>query len=179
MILVTGANGNVGSEVVAQLLELGEKVRVLVRDPAKASKLGARVEVVQGDLSKPATLGAAFEGADKVFLLATGPSLPELDGNAVDAAKAARVKHIVKLRAVLRADMEPSVAIGRWHRAGEKKIEASAMAWTFLRPTGFTTNAIRWLPTIKAQGVVYAPLGLTARSRRSIRATSQPWPSLR
>jgi len=72
MILVTGANGTVGSEVVKQLLEAGQKVRVLVRDPAKAAKFGASVEVAEGDLSKPATLAAAFKGADKVFLSRPG-----------------------------------------------------------------------------------------------------------
>lgn len=72
MILVTGATGTVGSELVKQLLEARQKVRVLVRDPAKASKFGSEVEVLKGDLSKPETLGGAFAGVDKAFVLSAG-----------------------------------------------------------------------------------------------------------
>jgi uncharacterized protein YbjT (DUF2867 family) len=56
LILVTGATGTVGSEVVTQLVEQGERVRVLTRDPRKASKFGSSIEVVEGDLEKPDTL---------------------------------------------------------------------------------------------------------------------------
>ena len=154
MILVTGATGTVGSQVVEQLLAAGERVRVLARDPAKAAKFGAAVEVAQGDLSKSETLPAAFEGIEKVFLLATGPELANLEAHAITAAKRASVKHVVKLSA-LGADIEPGIQLGRWHRESEKNLEESGLTWTILRPGNFHTNALGWARSIQAQGVVY------------------------
>jgi uncharacterized protein YbjT (DUF2867 family) len=66
MILVTGATGTVGREVVAQLLTAGQKVRTMTRDPSK-SKLNGGVEVVQGDFNAPDTLASAVKGAERVF----------------------------------------------------------------------------------------------------------------
>ena len=154
MILVTGATGTIGREVVAQLLAAGERVRVLARDPAKAAKLGAGVEIAQGDLAKPETLTAAFEGIEKVFLLATGPELANLEAHAITAAKRASVKHIVKLSAQ-GADIEPGIQLGRWHRESEKNLEESGLTWTILRPGYFSSNTLMWAPSIKAQGLVY------------------------
>lgn len=158
MILVTGATGTVGSEVVKQLLEAGQKVRVLVRDPAKAAKFGGKVEVVQGDLDKPETLGPAFAGVDKAFVLAMGLDLPKLEGNAFDAAKKAGVKHIVKLSA-LGASIEPGIEISRWHHACEEKLKATGIAWTMLRPGNFASNALSWAGSIKGQSSVFQPSG--------------------
>jgi uncharacterized protein YbjT (DUF2867 family) len=154
MILVTGATGTIGSEVVTQLLAAGERVRVLARDPAKAAKLGAGVEIAQGDLSKPETLTAAFEGIEKVFLLATGPDLANLEAHAITAAKRSSVKHIVKLSAQ-GADIEPGLQLGRWHRESEKNLVESGLTWTILRPGNFASNTLGWAPSIKSQGLVY------------------------
>jgi (4-alkanoyl-5-oxo-2,5-dihydrofuran-3-yl)methyl phosphate reductase len=154
MILVTGATGTIGSEVVEQLLTAGERVRVLARDPAKATKLGAGVEIAQGDLSKPETLTAAFEGIDKVFLLAAGPDLANLEAHAITAAKRSSVKHIVKLSA-MGADIEPGIKLGSWHRESEKNLIESGLTWTILRPGNFASNALSWAPSIKSQGLVY------------------------
>jgi uncharacterized protein YbjT (DUF2867 family) len=159
MILVTGATGTVGSEVVKQLLEAGAPVRVIARDPAKAAaKLGSAVDVVRGDLGAPETLGAAFAGVSKAFVLSTGPDGPRLEGNAFDAAKKAGVAHVVDL-SVFGAASERGTTIDRWHRESEKKLEASGLAWTFLRPGAFASNALMWIPSIKAQGAVFSPAG--------------------
>src|SRR5689334_10241200 len=154
MILVTGATGTVGCEVVKQLVLAGEKVRVLARDPAKAAKLGDGIEIAQGDLARPETLGAAFVGVDRALVLATGPQLAELEGNAFDAARKAGVRHIVKLSADA-IGFEPEIAIGRWHRESEEKLKASGIAWTMLWPGNFASNALRWAGPIKAQGAVF------------------------
>ena len=90
LILVTGATGTVGSEVVKQLAETGQRVRALVRDPRKAERFPKAVEVVQGDLEKPETLAPATAGVDKAFVvLPAGPMLPALEGNAFEAARGA------------------------------------------------------------------------------------------
>ena len=68
-ILVTGATGNVGREVVSQLLDTGAAVRALVREPDSAN-LPDEVEVVRGDLSEPDTLDARLEGVKSVYLSA-------------------------------------------------------------------------------------------------------------
>src|SRR5882672_7837038 len=87
LILVTGATGTVGSQVVKQLAATGQRVRALVRDPKKAERFPKAVEVVHGDLEKPATLAPAFAGVDKAFVLSAGPMLPAMEGNAFVAAK--------------------------------------------------------------------------------------------
>ncbi len=69
MILVTGATGTVGGEVVDALVEQKEPVRALARTP-QSSGLPDGVEVVEGDLDRPETLAAALHGARGVFLLA-------------------------------------------------------------------------------------------------------------
>lgn len=72
-ILVTGATGRVGRQVVSQLLKRKASVRVLVRDPSKAN-LPADVEVVQGDMLDIDALRAAFDGITTLFLSSTCPS---------------------------------------------------------------------------------------------------------
>jgi uncharacterized protein YbjT (DUF2867 family) len=166
MILVTGATGTVGSEVVKQLLDSGETVRVLARNPQKAAQQLAdpgrpgrpgRLEIAQGDLSDPGTLGPALAGVRKAFVLAVGlDDLAELEGNVFAAARAAGVEHVVKL-STSAIDLLPDGAISRWHRRSEDRLQASGLPYTVVRPGNFASNSLRWAPTIKAQGVVYAP----------------------
>jgi len=158
LILVTGATGTVGTELVRQLVEAGETPRVLVRDPAKLGAIKAKVDVAVGDLGRPETLTPALCGVTKVFLLAFGANLPKYDANLIDAAKAAKVEHIVKL-SVLTIDEEPPSAVTAWHLPGEEKLRTSGMAWTFLRPDVFMSNTLSWAPTIKEQGLFYHPTG--------------------
>src|SRR5262249_48642778 len=152
MIVVIGATGNVGSEVVRQLAEKGEKVRALVRSPEKAEKLKRpNVELFKGDLHSAESLRAALQGADHLFLLATGfDGMEKGEPKAIDEAKKAGVKHVVYL-SVIGADMEPGGSIGRAHRASEKLLEASGLTWTFIRPSGFMSNQLNNAGSIKAQ----------------------------
>lgn len=162
MILVTGATGTVGSEVLAQLLAVGAEVRVLARDPARARAVAGAAEIVRADLARPDTLGAAFAGVERAFLLSSGPDLATLDGNAIEAAARAGVKHVVLLSAA-GAELDPGSQIGRWHRVGEQKLLASGMAWTLLRPGMFASNALGWAETIKEHGMVFAPVHFERR----------------
>ena len=69
MILVTGATGTVGSELVRQLVDDHQPVRVLVRDERKMAYLAGAVEVIVGDLDQPDTVAAAMQGVSGVFLV--------------------------------------------------------------------------------------------------------------
>ncbi|HEY9821177.1 MAG TPA: NmrA family NAD(P)-binding protein [Candidatus Sericytochromatia bacterium] len=140
-ILVMGATGNVGSQVVKQLADAGANVRAAVRSPRKAESLKSeKVSLTEFDTDKPETVEAAFQGVDKVFLLTPlVPNMVELSANLVEAAKKAGVKHIIKSSG-MGAEVEPGITLTRWHREAEKAIEASGIAFTFVRPNGFMQN---------------------------------------
>lgn len=157
MILVTGATGNIGRELVRELDTKSTKLRILVRDPARAATLPERAERVVGDLDEPATLTPAFDGVDKLFLLTPGIGTAHT-AHAVSAAKAAGVSHIVHLSSI-NVIGDPMPAMGRWHHQREEIVRASGIPVTILRPGGFTTNALEWVPTIHAEGYVLDPVG--------------------
>lgn len=158
LILVTGATGTVGTETVKQLTEAGHRVRALVRDRAKAGKLDPRAEIVLGDLADPSSLLQAFAGVDKVFAISNGMNLHMLEGNAVDAAKSAGVRHVVKLsgRGVDWAEMADTT-LAEWHGEAERRLRASGLAWTILRPGFFASNVLVF--GVMQQGGFYLPVG--------------------
>ena len=139
MILVTGATGTVGSELVQQLLEKKQEVRVFTRDASKIAHLGNRVSCAEGDLSKPETLEAAMQDVERIFLVTAST---QQDSNVIEAAKRAGVRHIVKL-STIEAGHEPMIGHGKFHREREDLIRASGLAWTFLR--GGCRAAARWV----------------------------------
>ncbi|MFF5138522.1 NAD(P)H-binding protein [Streptomyces sp. NPDC013157] len=148
MILVTGATGTIGSDVVRQLAEHGAKVRALTRDPAKA-RVPAGVEVVRGDYTDPASLEAASAGATAAFLLRPpGPDEGQ-DAALVAAARAAGVQRVVKLSAIATGDAGSGPS-SQWHVAGERAVRDSGLAWTVLRPSSFASNTLTWLEALRA-----------------------------
>jgi len=156
MILVTGATGSIGRELISELDAKGAEFRILVRDPASAAALPEGALRFTGDLSDPATLTPAFDGADKLFLLTPDIGIDHA-AYAVAAARAVGMRHIVHLSSI-RVLSDPLPAIGRWHHQREEIIRASGIPATFLRPDGFMTFAYNWLPTIRAGGYVIDPL---------------------
>ncbi len=155
MILITGATGHVGKELVLQLLEAGQPIRVLTRDLGKVAELDPRVERVQGDLNEPESLLPAVRGVDGIFLVTLQT---RQDRNVLQAAKRAGVRHIVKL-STLEAS-EHRLKVGQWHFEREELIRASGLEWTILRPGMFMSNSIDWwAESIKRQSAVYFPGG--------------------
>jgi uncharacterized protein YbjT (DUF2867 family) len=161
-ILVTGATGTVGSEVVKQLSAKGADVRACCHTLSKADKIkGPGVEIVEFDYTKPETVGAAFKGVEKLFLLTTPlvGNMVETTALLVEEAKKAGVKHIVEL-SVLGADTESKVLPMKWHRQAEMTVEESGIPYTFVRPSGFMQNFSNFnAQTIKAQNAIYTATG--------------------
>jgi uncharacterized protein YbjT (DUF2867 family) len=174
MILVTGATGNIGSEVVKQLIAKGKKVRVVSRDAAKISDLPESVEKIVGEISDTATLRKAVSGVDEIFLF---PLIQERDHKSMkallDEGKKAGVSKVVMLSSMGARASE--TAIGKLHREKEELVEDSGIDWTLVRPGAFMTNTLQWLATIKAQGTVFNPTGsgkIAPISPRDIAAVS-------
>jgi uncharacterized protein YbjT (DUF2867 family) len=142
-VLVVGATGNVGRQVVSQLATKGEPVRAMSRNP-NAAGLPAQVEVMRGDLSIPETLDRCLVGVDTVFLVWTAP--PSAVAPALDRI----TKHAQRL-VLLSAPLKPPHPLFRQpnpHRVMleqiERLIETSGVEWTFLRPGMFAANALGW-----------------------------------
>ncbi|NTX49798.1 NAD(P)H-binding protein [Myxococcus sp. CA039A] len=156
--LVTGATGNIGSGVTRCLLARGERPCVFVRDAKKARALfGDRVEVRVGDLSgSRASLSAALAGIDAVFLLNSGPKLGVWDRAFALAARAAGVKHLVKLSTL---DVSTGVGTGPWHARGETAVRESGLSFTFIRSAAFMSNALGWADSIASEGVLRSSTG--------------------
>lgn len=160
MIFVTNATGNVGSELVAQLIAAGAQVRVLARDSAKVrSRFADNVEVAAGNLDQPQSLVTAMKGCEKLFLLSPGPAIAQQDANVLSAAKQAGVRHVVKLSS-MGADWEPATRLAGAHRPGEINVQSIGSAWTILRPSAFMSNALAWRDSVRKSGKIARPTGL-------------------
>lgn len=161
-ILVTGAAGTIGSEVVRQLSAKGQiGIRAAARSATNPIFKDLKsVEIVELDYNKPETLATAFKDVNKLFLLTPFQSdMLDLTSNLVNAAKKSGVKHIIK-QSVMGADAELGITPGRLHRQAEKIIEKSGIPFSFLRPNFFMQNfANFYSPMIKSQGALYAPAG--------------------
>jgi uncharacterized protein YbjT (DUF2867 family) len=162
-ILVTGASGNIGSEVVNLLLAVAPAVSIKAavhsRQNVKKVKDGDRVKVIPIDYNESDTLRQALKDVDKLFLLTPDvPNAVHLASNAVTEAKKAGIRHIVK-QSVMGADLEADVGTMRLHRQVEEIIEQSEIPFTFLRPNEFMQNFINFhSPSIKGNNAFYIPL---------------------
>jgi uncharacterized protein YbjT (DUF2867 family) len=161
-ILVTGATGTVGSEVVKQLSSDASSydVKAGVHSIENANKVQQydRVKAVQIDYDKIKELGSAFKDVDKLFLLThPSPKTVEHESNLVAEAKKSGIKHIVK-QSIMGADLGADVEAMRLHRQAEKLIEESGIPYTFLRPNEFMQGFINFQgATIKSNNAFYIP----------------------
>src|SRR5919108_1687235 len=159
MLLITGATGTNGREIVKQLSDKGVKIRAMIRKRGDAKLPDtSNVEFVIGDFDDVASLNAALADVERAFLLS--PSSAEQvtrEGNFIRAAKRAGVRHIVKFSILGAAPDSPSRLIRR-HGEAEKILEDSAIAFTMLRPNYFMQNLLWYVDYIKSQGVFYSAL---------------------
>ena len=142
-ILVTGATGNIGREVVTQLRGIGCHIRALSRSPQSVN-LPQDIEVVRGDLAMPDTLDECLKDVDAVFLVWVAPlaaaatTLPRITS---------RVEHVVLLTSPHRTPhpffQQPN-SLRSVHAGVEELIATSGVQWTFLRPGVFALNCLGW-----------------------------------
>ncbi len=140
MILITGATGNVGTALMEALAGRRD-VRALTRNEKAAARLrAAGAEAVVGSFDD---IAGALDGVDRMFLLspAGAEQMAAEQIRAVDAARAAGVRHVVKLSSI-GADEPTDARLIAAHREVERRIEASGMAWTHLRPHWFMQNEL-------------------------------------
>ncbi|MBP2471469.1 uncharacterized protein YbjT (DUF2867 family) [Crossiella equi] len=166
MILVTGASGTVGGEVLRQLLAAGAPVRALTRDPARAG-LPEAAEVVRGDLTDPASLAGVFDGVDRVFL-APAFAAARAAEEVLALATTAGVRHVVVLSSGAVEEDEPGYGEPGYHHADEVVVEravaAAGVTWTYVRAGEFMANTLEWAEAIRTTGVVRSPFGKVASS---------------
>jgi uncharacterized protein YbjT (DUF2867 family) len=157
MILITGASGNVGKEVLKQIAQTGVRVRAGFQSASKAAAAPSGVEIVTADYNQPETLRAALKGVDRVFLV--GPptaQLPALERKAIDVIKQSEVRQVVKLSAMGGRE----AIFPRQHAQSEDYIQASGVPYTFLRPNGFMQNMVIYnSATINTQNAFYGTEG--------------------
>ena len=145
-VLVTGANGTTGSEVVRALLKAGIPTRVLVRDRAKAAGLPAGIDIVVGELSDHAALDAACRGARSVYMASFDhPDQLALQKNLIDACRAAGVDMIVRLSGSSAGPDSPSRAM-QLHHVGDTQLATSGLGYCILKPSWFHQNFLTYCP---------------------------------
>ncbi|MFI5719884.1 NmrA family NAD(P)-binding protein [Nocardia sp. NPDC051750] len=146
-ILVTGATGNTGRHVVAELLSKGEAVRALSRDPRRAAEiLPAGAKLVAGTHTEPGSLGAALDGVTGLHITVTA-GVAETGPELVRRAVAAGVERI-------------TILWGGYVGPAETAVAESGVAWTRLEPQEFMSNALTWRESIRTEAVVREPFDL-------------------
>ncbi|MCA3710192.1 MAG: NmrA family NAD(P)-binding protein [Phenylobacterium sp.] len=155
-ILVTGAAGNIGAEIVKRLQARKADFAVMTHASGGAP---AGAGETQGDFLDPASLRRAFEGVDTLFLLfPLVTEMPRMAANAVAAAKAAGVRHIVRSSGA-GADAASPAAIAKVHGEIDALIRNSGIPFTLLLPTSFMQNLVNFYGAAIRDGALYAPRG--------------------
>jgi uncharacterized protein YbjT (DUF2867 family) len=168
-ILVFGATGQVGSEVVHSLVDLEVKPRVFARDVGKARALfGDAVAIAPGDFDDADAIERALEDVNGVFLSSPlDPRQVEWQGRIVELATAAN-PIIVKLSG-LATNLDSFVDSGRWHAQTETQIRGSGLSHVFLHPMFFMQNLARTVPEALDSGVLATGTGAAAIAMVDVR----------
>lgn len=170
-IFLTGATGNVGTELVKQLAAIGVPFKALVRNDAGSTLLNQlpQATLITGDLADEALLVRAMEGVDKAFLLTNSSEQAEqLQLNFVQAAHRAGVRQLVKLSQFAASEQSP-VRFLRYHARVEHRIKELGFDYTILRPNLFMQGVIAFRDYIAGEGKFYAAAGNAAISAVDVR----------
>jgi uncharacterized protein YbjT (DUF2867 family) len=165
VILVTGATGLTGGEIVRRLSARGVPVRALVRNAttnnaAKAADLARlpEVEIAEGDMADPDELAVALRGADRAMLVSNSDAtMRELQCAFIDAAARAGTAHVVKLSGII-PDVDSPFRFARMHGEIEVHLAASGVPFTNLRAGEFMHAYFRQVPNIVERGVLALPM---------------------
>jgi uncharacterized protein YbjT (DUF2867 family) len=168
-VLVTGATGNVGSAVVAELLKRGTDVRALIRKPEDAHKLPARVEVAVGDLLDPVAVEEAMKGVDKLFLL-NAVTADELTQALIifGLARKLKLKHLTYL-SVFKVEQFRDVPHFASKLAVESALREFGVPHTILRPGYYIQNDATLKDALTGPGIYPIPLGTAGIAAVDIR----------
>lgn len=160
MILVTGATGSNGSELIRQLAPRGVRIRAMARKaPTTPNALPHNVEFVSADFNDEGSLKKALDGVERAFLATNSTHRVESQQLCfVQAAAASGVRHVVYL-SQLHARPDSPVRFLRYHAVVEAALAYSGMAYTNLRPNLFMQGLLAFAPSIRSQGRFYAPAG--------------------
>jgi len=151
MILVTGASGTVGKEVLKQVAKTGAKYCAMFRSPEDAKSAAAGSESVIADFARKETLPAALRGVESMYLVCSPiPDLVQLESNVIDACAGAGVKHVVLNSALGAGDYDQSFP--SWHRKVEDRLRQTRLSWTILRPNSFHQNTVAYYAPSIPQG---------------------------
>ncbi|MEU9225882.1 NAD(P)H-binding protein [Streptomyces massasporeus] len=161
MILITGASGVVGRQVMNQLVHEGTAVTAVTRGTGDA-RFPDGVTVVRGDLFHPEWIEAALEGMEAVQISprATGPGLGELLRLAAERG----VRRAVLLSATTVEHPAGEARFAAQFQHAEELVRSSGLDWTILRLADFAANALAWAPQIRAGDVVRGAYARAATS---------------
>jgi uncharacterized protein YbjT (DUF2867 family) len=152
VFLVTGATGNIGSELVRALSQGGAQVRALTRDGA-SKDVPDGVQQVAADLNDPDSIRPALAGMKAMFLM---PGYQDA-ARTLAYARELGVEHVVMLSGNSAGSGDTSNAVSAYMIEAETILSGSGLPWTVIRPYGFMSNTLQWIPQLKNGDQVTAP----------------------
>lgn len=161
MILITGATGNIGSNLAFILSKAKVPIKLMVREKKRLAKalLEEDINIVKADYGDTKSLYSAFEGVEKAFLVCSGdPDMTRFEANFIETAKKASISHIVKI-SITGGGPKALFSTGRWHYESEELLKNSSIPYTILRPHSFMQNFFGYAPFIIKEGAFIAPMG--------------------
>jgi uncharacterized protein YbjT (DUF2867 family) len=160
MILVIGASGTTGREVVRQLSTQGIRTRAFIRDPGKASLFESEnIETFLGDLDDPGSVKDSLAGIGKIYLATPShPHQTAREGSVIRAASDVRIQHILKL-STLGAKPDSPMTMSRWHGEIETLLTSSGLPYTLFRSHNFMQNLFGLVPDVILNDCISLPLG--------------------